>query len=246
MSQQHTKQAVEEWMLVCQRNTDLQPDITSQQDFDWTLPAQAYPSLEQMPSFIAQQRQSAPQHTFTTTADPHHLTGKQLEAYNIMLRHVQAESPPPLHMIVSGTAGTGKSYLIHCLRVLLDDKVRVAVPTGVAAFNIDGHTLHSLLSLPTKGDFKDLQGDQLQRMQQALTSVKYLIIDEMSMHGGKESLWTPFSDFVRMRTQCLVPRPKTTVIGLETRLAQAKSRYAWLARSLPPAALGEAYEHHVG
>ena len=176
---------VEEWMLVCQRNADLQPDMTSQQDFDWTLPAQAYPNLEQMPSFIAQQRQSAPQHTFTTTADPHHLTGKQLEAYNIVLRHVQAESPPPLHMIVSGTAGTGKSYLIHCLKLLLDDKVRVAAPTGVAAFNIDGQTLHSLLSLPTKGDFKELQGDQLQRMQQALTSVKYLIIDEMSMVGRK-------------------------------------------------------------
>ena len=52
-------------------------------------------------------------------------------------------------MIVSGTAGTGKSYLIHCLRLLLQQQVRVATPTGVADFSVDGHTLHSLLSLPT-------------------------------------------------------------------------------------------------
>ena len=69
---------------------------------------------------------------------------------------MEAEAPSPLRMIVSGTAGIGKSYLIHCLR-LLGDKVCVAAPTGVAAFNIEGHTLDSLLSLPTKGEYKDLE-----------------------------------------------------------------------------------------
>lgn len=54
-------------------------------------------------------------------------------------------------MIVSATAGTGKSYLIHCLRHF---RVRIAAPTGVAAFNIEGNTLHSLFSLPIKGDYK--------------------------------------------------------------------------------------------
>ena len=82
-------------------------------------------------------------------------------------------------MIVSGTAGTGKSYLIHCLRLLLQDKVRVVAPTGVAAFNVDGNTLHSLLSLPTKGDFKDLQGETLNKIQQSLAGMEYQIIDEM-------------------------------------------------------------------
>ena len=32
----------------------------------------------------------------------------------------------------------------------------MAAPTSVAAFNIEGHTLHSLLSLPTKGEYKHL------------------------------------------------------------------------------------------
>lgn len=101
-----------------------------------------------------------------------------------MQQHLE-NGASPLRIIVSGTAGTGKSYLIHCLRLLLKDKVRVAAPTGVAAFNIDGHTLNSLLSLPTKEEFKDLQGEELHQMQQSLATMEYLIIDEMSMVGRK-------------------------------------------------------------
>ena len=172
-------------MLICQRSTDLQPSTDNQQAVDWTEAAQAYPNLEELPSFLARQRQSAAQHTFTTTADPQKLQGKQLQAYTIVRQHMETEAPPPLRMVVSGTAGTGKSYLIHCLRLLLQDRVRVAAPTGVAAFNIDGHTLHSLLSLPTKSEYKDLEGDRLHQMQQSLASMDYLIIDEMSMVGRK-------------------------------------------------------------
>ncbi len=63
--------------------------------------------------------------------------------------------------------------------------MHVAAPTGVAAFRIEGQTLHALLSLPTKGDFKDLAGECLHQMQQSLASTDYLIIDEMSMVGRK-------------------------------------------------------------
>ncbi len=102
-----------------------------------------------------------------------------------MKDHLDGNDTLPLRMIVSGTAGTGKSYLIHCLRLLLQSKVRVVAPTGVAAFNVDGHTLHSLLCLPTKGDFKDLQGEHLNKIQQAMAGMEYLIIDEMSLVGRK-------------------------------------------------------------
>ena len=125
--------------------------------------------------------------SFTTSADPQRLQGKQLQAYNIVREHAEAEADhtQPLRLIISGTAGTGKSYLIHCLRLLLDHRVCVTAPTGVAAFNIEGHTLHSLLSLPVKGDFKDLQGERLHQMQQSLADMELLIIDEMSMVGRK-------------------------------------------------------------
>ena len=170
---------------MCQRNADLHPNTESEQEVDWAYAAQAYTNIEEMPSFISRQRQSAAQRAFTTTADPQQLQGKQLQAYTIVQQHMEAEAPPPLRMIVSGTAGTGKTYLIHCIRLLLRDSVRVAAPTGVAAFNIDGHTLHSLLSLPTKGEYKDLEGERLHHMQQSLAGMRYLVIDEMSMVGRK-------------------------------------------------------------
>ena len=188
-TEQHYSQpptrAVEEWMLVCQRNADLQPNIESEQEVDWTRAARAYTNIEEMPSFISRQRATAGQRAFTTSADPRQLQGKQLQVYTIVQQHMEAERLSPLRMIVSGTAGTGKSYLIHCLRLLLGDKMCVAAPTGVAAFNIEGHTLHSLLSLPTKGEYKDLEGERLHHMQQSLAGMHYLIIDEMSMVGRK-------------------------------------------------------------
>ena len=154
----------------------------SSDNFAWVDVPSAY-NLEELPVFISQHHQSTPQRPFDTNVNPQLLQGEQLQVYTLVHHHLQNVSNTPLHLIVSGTAGTGKSYLIHCLRLLLKDCVYVTVPTGVAAFNIDGHTIHSLLRLPTKGEFKDLQGEQLQRLQQSFTHIKYLIIDEMSMVG---------------------------------------------------------------
>ena len=117
--------------------------------------------------------------------DPQLLQGAQLEAYQIVNDHFTHCKDVPLRMVITGTAGTGKSFLIACLKQLLSNKVRVTAPTGVAAFNVHGCTLHSLLQLPTKGDFKDLQGESLIKLQQYLNGVTYIIIDEMSMVGRK-------------------------------------------------------------
>ena len=102
-----------------------------------------------------------------------------------MRKHFTSNSPIPLRLIITGTAGTGKSYLIQCLRLLLGATIKVAAPTGVDFFIIDGMTLHSLLHLPTRGEFKELEGNRLQQLQEAMTSIKYIIIDEMSMVGRK-------------------------------------------------------------
>ena len=177
-----TQRSTEEWMLICHRNAEFQSNCD---DYDWSASSSAYPNLDELPSFLTRHRQEAPLRTFTTTANPCHLQGKQLQTYELVKEHMEGDKSNPLRMIVSGTAGTGKSYLIHCLRLLLQDKVRVVAPTGVAAFNVDGHTLHSLLCLPTKGEFKDLEGERLNRIQQSLSTIDYLIIDEMSMVGRK-------------------------------------------------------------
>ena len=52
--------------------------------------------------------------------------------------------------------------------------------TGSAAFQIGGHTICSLFSLPV-GVYKDLTPNALRLKQEQFSSVKYVIIDEYSM-----------------------------------------------------------------
>src|SRR4051794_17547810 len=90
-----------------------------------------------------------------------------------------------------GTAGTGKTYLIKAIRCRLQEMVRteskspmiVLALTGVTAFNIDGITLHSELSIPIINDSKRLKinGEWLKQLQDKLNHVRYVVIDEKSM-----------------------------------------------------------------
>ena len=108
-------------MLICQQNANFQPSTDTLDDVDWTQAAQAYPNIEEAPSFITRQQQTGEEYTFSTSANPLNLQGKQLQVYSTVREHSEATNQPPLRMIVSGTAGTGKSYLIHCLKLLLQD-----------------------------------------------------------------------------------------------------------------------------
>ena len=63
----------------------------------------------------------------------------------------------PLHMFVSGVGGTGKSFLIKTVCALVtkmwEDETQstlcaVTAPTGLAAYNVGGVTIHRLLQLP--------------------------------------------------------------------------------------------------
>jgi len=62
--------------------------------------------------------------------------------------------------------------------------VVVLAPTGVAAFNIHGVTIHSVLSIPINKNY-DLTGEQLKKLQKNLSGVSYFIIDEKSMVGRR-------------------------------------------------------------
>ena len=134
---------IDDWMLICQQNAEFGQATGEEEDCDWSLAARAYTELREMPSYIAQQRQEfVAQSALTTTAHASHLQGKQLQAYTAVRDHSESSDPnrPPLRIVVSGTAGTGKSYLIQCLKLLLKDRLCVAAPTGVAAFNVDGYS----------------------------------------------------------------------------------------------------------
>jgi ATP-dependent exoDNAse (exonuclease V) alpha subunit len=79
-----------------------------------------------------------------------------------------------------GQAGTGKSFLISALRGLFGSSCMLLAPTGVAAFNISGNTIHAALHIQVSWS-DDLTGESLEALQLELRNVQLIIIDEMSM-----------------------------------------------------------------
>jgi ATP-dependent DNA helicase PIF1 len=82
-------------------------------------------------------------------------------------------------VFVSGNAGTGKSTLIRHLRRTLDREIVVLAPTGVAALNVGGTTVHSFFRFSPKiQDPKDIEAPDDCTLYE---EVDLLIIDEVSM-----------------------------------------------------------------
>ena len=54
------------------------------------------------------------------------------------------------HLFITGRAGTGKSTLLRALREMIDDEVAVVAPTGLAAVNVGGQTIHSFFGFPPR------------------------------------------------------------------------------------------------
>ena len=52
------------------------------------------------------------------------------------------------HVFVTGRAGTGKSTLLQHVAWNTEKQIAVCAPTGVAALNVEGQTIHSLFRLP--------------------------------------------------------------------------------------------------
>ena len=75
---------------------------------------------------------------------------EQRVAYQIVQNHFKSEGQKQLLMIITGLGGQEKA-VIQALSELLDTQCKVCAFFGIAAFNIKGRTLHSLLQLPIKG-----------------------------------------------------------------------------------------------
>ena len=110
------------------------------------------------------------------------------------------QSVPPYRIFMSGPGGVGKSHVIKLIQsdvrkiLPLSNRVRPTdvlvlktAPTGVAAFNIDGMTVHSALLLrntSTGNDGAPLTFEKLNTIRSRLENLTLMIIDEVSMVGS--------------------------------------------------------------
>ncbi|GAB2557758.1 AAA family ATPase [Leucobacter ruminantium] len=101
------------------------------------------------------------------------LSAEQLAVYE-RIEHTRE------HIFVTGRAGTGKSTILNHLAWNTSKIIAVCAPTGVAALNVGGQTIHSLLRLPT-GIIADHDLDQPSELKKMLASIDTLVIDEISM-----------------------------------------------------------------
>jgi ATP-dependent exoDNAse (exonuclease V) alpha subunit len=80
---------------------------------------------------------------------------------------------------ITGKAGTGKSTLLRYFRQHTLKKIAVLAPTGIAALNVGGQTIHSFFGFPSRPlKPEDYQKRQNPKIFQALDA---LVIDEVSM-----------------------------------------------------------------
>ena len=83
------------------------------------------------------------------------------------------------HLFVTGRAGTGKSTLLRALRDHIVDEAVVLAPTGLAAVNVGGQTIHSFFGFPPRL----IRSDDIRRSRNGrlMRKLKLIIIDEVSM-----------------------------------------------------------------
>ena len=108
------------------------------------------------------------------------------------------------NVFLTGKAGTGKSTFLEYFREHTKKKIVVLAPTGVAALNVKGQTIHSFFNFKPDTTLESIETIRLSKnKREILEKVDTIVIDEISMvradlldcvdaslrlHGGNEKL----------------------------------------------------------
>ncbi|MFR9576714.1 MAG: AAA family ATPase [Rikenellaceae bacterium] len=91
------------------------------------------------------------------------------------------------NIFLTGRAGTGKTTFLRSIVQRVSKRTVVAAPTGVAALNARGVTLHSLFQLPFGLNLPDMKQNDMafrkigRKKLALIRSIELLVIDEVSM-----------------------------------------------------------------
>lgn len=119
------------------------------------------------------------------------LSSSQLSVINYIKKSYD-ENKLPLHLFITGGAGVGKTFTtkvviaylqLFCSSMLNTSPVVVCAPTGTAATNINGQTVHSLFKIPVAKHltYSSLTGFALKKLRDYFQTIHTIIIDEIRM-----------------------------------------------------------------
>ena len=109
----------------------------------------------------------------------------QYRIFNILVnswgRREHSKHP---YFFLTGSAGTGKSFMIRQIVSFLTTrniKHLLIAPTGVAARNVDGQTIHSALHIRNTGTYFETLSHYNDQQRNELSQIKAIVIEEVSM-----------------------------------------------------------------
>ena len=145
-----------------------------------------------LPSIWEQVKDENPTRQEVTDSDtsPDKLNAEQRKLYDLCVaqythelsHELDPEQPMPeqLFLNLDGFTGAGKTFALLKSSGRLQEiaenlnPVSRAAPTGIAAFNVVGKTLHSLLRLPVKPKESELSAATLQKLQIEFRRCRFL------------------------------------------------------------------------
>lgn len=139
---------------------------------------------QQRRSYKSQHRSAVPK-PMSIEPTPQRLNTKSVDISNVTLGMEQKAVYKVIEetddsVFVTGKAGTGKSVLLQYFTENTSKAVAVVAPTGVAALNVGGQTIHSFF----KFDFNVQKPDEVEvdyKTREILRHIDAVVIDEVSM-----------------------------------------------------------------
>lgn len=92
------------------------------------------------------------------------------------------------HVFLTGKAGTGKTTFLRKLIQLTHKKAMICAPTGIAAINAAGVTIHSLFQLPFGAFFPDAAGNIINQQISFNFNTPRTLARHLNMQGNKRRL----------------------------------------------------------
>ncbi len=107
------------------------------------------------------------------------LQNKQPLELNPDFKYALDELEKGADMFITGRAGTGKSTLLKLFKNTTRKNTVVVAPTGIAALNVAGQTIHSFFGFPPKPLSKE--DIKRRKYRKLFEKLEILIVDEISM-----------------------------------------------------------------